>query len=353
MPTVHFTSTALGVDSADEYALSLLRTCRTALAEQPGRFRGTDDPGAADFIVFVEPPRDKFQGYERDLLAHDALRSFPERCFVYDWTDRAAGFLPGVYPSLRRSQWDPTRMVTGCFLQFYNEAVSAASQAGEDRTYTPRLLMSFRGSISHLVRPRLAHTPSVTGDPEVEFSLIDSWYTHTDDQKADYVASLLEAKFALCPRGHGPTTYRVYEAMALGRAPVIVSDEWIAPAGPDWSSFALVISEARIADLPRIVREREDDWIEMGRLARQAWHDFVLPPAGVTAMLRAVEQISLRRTRGETLDELRARWSSHRFKAQHDWAAYQRLRRLTTSAEVRGRVGRQVKGKLTQAFAAK
>src|ERR1019366_6173089 len=119
--------------------------------------------------------------------------------------------------------------------------------------------------------------------------------------------------------------------------------EWIAPEGPNWAKFALVVSEARIADLPEIVREREGEWAQMGRLAREAWKEFFAHPSAVTTMLAAVERISLARPRGETLDELIARWSSRRFKLDNDWAKTQRLKRLMTAAEVRRRLlGRTV-----------
>jgi hypothetical protein len=126
--------------------------------------------------------------------------------------------------------------------------------------------------------------------------------------------------------------------MALGRAPVIVSDEWVEPAGPDWGSVAIRVGEARIPDLIGIVREREKDWADMGRLAHETWEKFFAHPVAVINMLSAVERIALARARGETLDELQARWSSHRFRAANGWAPEQRFKRMMTSPEVRRRL---------------
>lgn len=339
--TVHFTSTAQSRDHLDREAVTLVRGCREAVGNGSSRFQEARDPEAADFIVFIEPPRHKFEGYGRVLAQNPLVQRFAEGWFAYDWADGPAGFLPGVYPSLARTQWDPARLVAGGFLLPYTEAVlHAAADRPKRDVSAPQLLLSFRGAASHPVRTNLLHTRSMVDDPWVDFSLSDEWFTHTSGQKTDHVSRVLSAKFALCPRGVGPATFRIYESMALGRAPVIVSE--IGPAGPDWGKFVLVVSEARIADPPRIVREREEHWAEMGRAARQAWEDFFAHPAGITQMLEAMERISLARPRGETLDELKARWSSRRFKRDNDWAKTQRLLRLLSSPAVRARLRRKL-----------
>jgi hypothetical protein len=224
-------------------------------------------------------------------------------------------------------------MVPGGFLLSYNEVVetAAANENGVERV--PRLLLSFRGTASHRVRLDLMNCSSLANDPDVDLSVSEEWFTHSADQKRDHVRRILSAKFALCPRGEGPATFRVYEAMALRRAPVIVSDDWIGPLGPDWPSFALVIGEARIHDLACIVREHEHDWAQRGLAARSAWEQFFAYPRSITKMLEAVERISISRPRGESFGELAARWSSRQFKRDNDWAARQRLR-----ARLRARV---------------
>ena len=36
---------------------------------------------------------------------------------------------------------------------------------------------------------------------------------------------------------------RLFEAMRLGVAPIIASDDWVYPRGPDWSACSVVIKE--------------------------------------------------------------------------------------------------------------
>jgi hypothetical protein len=346
MSTVHFTSTATGAHPLDRAALELIALCERALHTAASRFAVVRDPGIADYIVFIEPPIQKFEAYGRILAENPIIRQFAERCFAYDWADDAAGFMPGVYPSLRRGQWDPRQFVSGGFLLPYNEVVAvAASNGHRHERRVPELLMSFHGAASHPLRTRLLQTGSVVDDPEIDFSVSPEWFTHSADRKNEYVMRLLSSKFVLCPRGIGPATFRTYEAMALGRAPVIVSEEWMPPDGPDWTKFSLVVSESRICDLPRLVRERERDWAAMGRAAREAWEDHFAFPRGVIRMLEAIERLSLARARGQTLEELRTRWSSHSFKAANGWTKTQRLGRLVSSREARVRIRGRLKAR--------
>jgi hypothetical protein len=271
LPTVHLTSTAAGSDPIDREALQLTRRCERAIRVDR-RFAAVEDPDAADLIVLIEPKRRKLASYERVLSEHPLVRSHAERCFAYDCAERPAGFLPGIYPQLRRAQWDPARMVAGGFL--------------------------------------------APCDPE---------------------EGIGPSRFAVCRRGGAAATYRIYEAMSLAKIPVIVSDHWVAPDGPDWPRCAIVVAESRIDEVPRIIRERQHQADEMCHAARLAWEQHFAPGLSVVRMLEAVERISLLRGQGETLAELRARWSSQPFKKAGGWARTQRAARLLGARETRWR----------------
>jgi glycosyltransferase involved in cell wall biosynthesis len=103
-----------------------------------------------------------------------------------------------------------------------------------------------------------------------------------------FIDSILEAKFSLCPRGNGAGSYRLQESMALGRAPVIISDDWVPVAGLDWERFAIFVAEKSLPDLPDILREHEPRWKEMGDLAKQIYESHFSQEVFAP---RAVEQI--------------------------------------------------------------
>jgi hypothetical protein len=50
-----------------------------------------------------------------------------------------------------------------------------------------------------------------------------------EKQAAEYVEILRQSVFSLCPSGSGPNTLRLWESLALGSIPVVLSDTWQPP----------------------------------------------------------------------------------------------------------------------------
>ena len=72
------------------------------------------------------------------------------------------------------------------------------------------------------------------------------------------------SRFVLCPRGKGTSSIRLYEALAYGCVPVIISDDWVAPAGPTGRASASAGPRAT-PRAHRDARGRDARWHEMGR----------------------------------------------------------------------------------------
>ena len=85
------------------------------------------------------------------------------------------------------------------------------------------------------------------------FSNMNSYYINafhwTPDVSSDKQKLFLEytsrSRFALCPRGYGATSYRLYEAMQLGAIPIYISDKHLLPWDDelDWKDFCIVVKE--------------------------------------------------------------------------------------------------------------
>lgn len=97
------------------------------------------------------------------------------------------------------------------------------------------------------------------------------------------------SRFVLCPRGKGTSSIRLYEALASGCVPVILSDQWVAPEGPAWESFSIRWPESDAAGLVATLEERDARWQEMGRAARAAYDQFFAPEV---AFHRLIENCS-------------------------------------------------------------
>ena len=74
------------------------------------------------------------------------------------------------------------------------------------------------------------------------------------------------SKFALCPRGFGPTSYRLYEAIQMGCVPVYIYDEPHLPFAEelDWSEFCVMVHVDDVGKLPQTLMEiSHDRWKSM------------------------------------------------------------------------------------------
>lgn len=228
--------------------------------------RLTDDPAAADLILFVDPHLSP-DWRLRALVNHELVREFPERTLVYDERDHPWCVLPGLYCSMPAGYFD-ARTQRACA---YYGAVNFTSE--ERASVEPDLLFSFMGSRSHPIRSavlRFSHPRAVVEDTS-GFVFYDRSDPATyDRQKARYLSTLLRSKFVLCPRGAGTGSIRLFETLAAGRVPVIISDPWVAPEGPDWDRFSVRVSESAVVDVPSRLEAAEATYAEMSVAALDA-----------------------------------------------------------------------------------
>ena len=52
----------------------------------------------------------------------------------------------------------------------------------------------------------------------------------------------------------------------MGLVPVILSDGWVRPRGPQWQDFSVTASERDVTRLVPIPERHGDDWLEMGAM---------------------------------------------------------------------------------------
>ena len=273
MATVHLLSAAARASSPWEYAFDDLdRMRRSAAADRFGVHTLTDDPTAADVILFVENC-DPMRHY-LEVRRHPVYRADPERCFLFSRYDYPVPFLPGVYASIPQRWHDPARTRGGLYLNAFDHPFIEYTPASIARTH----LYSFIGQVgTHPLREALMDLPD---DEGFLFDTTPYWpYAELDDETRDaleqqYVDVAARSAFVLCPRGRGASSIRLFEMMRMGRAPVILSDEWTPPDGPDWNAFSVRVAEKDVARLPHLLRERADEAEAMGERARRCWEDW-------------------------------------------------------------------------------
>lgn len=286
-----------------DHALDDFRLLERSAESSNGGHRRAASPEAAEALLFVGC-RDPLQ---RDVRRHALAREFPQRVVLYDSRDRIVPFLRGIYPSAHRSWYSPRRMRSGHYLRWSD----SSSIRYTDPEATPTRLFGFRGALTHPVRRRilaLRHADALFADTTVEagrgFGQSAEVYRDYRDRYGEELASV---RFVVCPRGAGPGSMRTFEAMKAGRAPVVVSDEWVEPCGPDWASFSLRVAERDVARLADLLERCAPEAAAMGRRARQAWERWFSPEASFATLAELASELVAGSWRRERLDRLLVR----------------------------------------------
>ena len=135
------------------------------------------------------------------------------------------------------------------------------------------IFASFVGSVNtHRVRARMYQTLSGTTDYVLN---IGNWSTQIPIQNfVNFMDVTTSSKFALCPRGYGRNSFRMYEVMQLGAIPVYISDELYLPWSDelDWNEFCVVVKEEKIGDLDARLKSISDsDYQSMQNKLREVY----------------------------------------------------------------------------------
>ena len=267
-----------------------------------GQHRLVEDPEEADLILFGE--MGECGMFEERVRAHPCYRRFRSKCFLFDgFGDITYPILPGVYSSLRKNFYRPDHARTGFYLILIQNAYIdyrpptgrekyLASFVGQRRTHPVRsVLLSFQRDDIYLADTTRDSTRMMYhGGPGERAKF---W--------AEYADTIADSRFSLCPRGQAPNSIRLYESMQMGRACVILSDDWPPNDGVDWDSCSVRVPEADAARLPEILEQYADRSAEMGRSARREWEKWFAPQVAFHRIVEQCLEIASLRDRYSTL----------------------------------------------------
>lgn len=249
-----------------------------------------DSADEADVIIFAESYA-SLDPYFLDVIRHPIYRRHRAKCVLYHYSDLASTLCRTISPSVERHQ--PNQ---ACRRSFHyiarrrdNSHLDEASSG-----IAPKHLFSFVGAVeTHPVRAQvmqLRHPESLL----VDTSQVPADDLPRDEQRAfhhSFVESVLRSRFVLCPRGHGPTSMRLFETMQLGRVPVIIADSWVPVAGIDWSRCAVFVKEADVAQTPAILESLRGDSEQMGRNARLVWEERFSPKHALDQLIKTAASL--------------------------------------------------------------
>lgn len=238
----------------------------------------TDDPEEADFIIFLEIG---IQGLFLEWVRrHRYVKKYREKCFIFSIMDYTPAFLPGLFASLDKKRYDPARTRTGYYLRIDPNPFIDFRPVPEQ----PKYLACFVGTMKHHpVRMAMKQLPAdrFLIEDTTSFAQRALWLPPEERSKnfwPHYADALASSAFALSPRGVGTGSIRLFEAMQMGRCPVILSDNWVFPEKVNWAACSITVPEKDVARLPEILRERLSSAGELGRQARLEWEKYYAPP---------------------------------------------------------------------------
>lgn len=123
----------------------------------------------------------------------------------------------------------------------------------EDKT----IRASFVGSHTHAMRGDMAaYVP-----PEYVISMQPSWSdVITDERFSAFEETSIRSEYMLCPRGYGPTSYRMYEAFQYGAIPVYISDRFWLPWEKElnWDNLIIKITPQELPNIKQILDDNEE-----------------------------------------------------------------------------------------------
>jgi hypothetical protein len=240
--------------------------------------RWTDEPGAAEIVIYPVPLwHDRGAPRRLHALRPDVLA----RMFLFSQDDSPVLWAPGVFASAPANHPDTARARGGFYVYHTHYEPEHAALLAPRPHAEAEYLWSFVGSVATCPQVRGALIALADG----RALAIDTadWNRHhrwqfegpgragRSEALRSYAETLHRAKFVVCPRGEGLSSVRMFEAMRVGRCPVIVSDSWTAPPFVDWESCAIRVAQRDLRHLPAILREREQDAVALGREARVVW----------------------------------------------------------------------------------
>lgn len=135
------------------------------------------------------------------------------------------------------------------------------------------IFCSFVGSLTHPCRRALRRVLPRNGRYRIHTT---NWRACISAvSAAEFYDVLTRSVFTLCPRGHGPTSFRLYEAMQVGSVPVYIFDTpWLPYVSEiDWDELCVMVPAARLPELAAILESKTEEEIAAYRAAAARLQD--------------------------------------------------------------------------------
>jgi hypothetical protein len=229
-----------------------------------------DDPATSDLVLFCQCHMLPNDWRLTTIRKHPLAAKYRDKMLIYDERDRPWCAFPGIYVSMPARTFDPRFQRPWAYF-----APTDASAPLEE----PDILFSFIGSPTSRCRRALYELrhPDAVIEEVRRFTFYDPRSPDFEARRQRFLSVMSRSRFVLCPRGRGTSSIRLYETLAHGGVPVIISDGWVAPDGPDWESFSIRWPERSTKGLVEMLEARDAEWPRLSRAAQLVYEEFFAP----------------------------------------------------------------------------
>jgi Exostosin family len=91
--------------------------------------------------------------------------------------------------------------------------------------------------------------------PEIDLDIAERNFTGSELQANEYENHLQRNTYIACPRGIENYSYRIYEALNIGRIPIIIDTDVALPREIDWERLSVVIPYRSLDRIYEIILE--------------------------------------------------------------------------------------------------
>lgn len=281
----------------------------------------------ADAILITEKHRGWYgPSYRNELALEPVFGNFIDKTYVLSFADHAHGLLRGLYVGLRRSIENASMHRAAPYHsgQFPNPLTRRPSQNSSHWESTKvKYLACFLGSEKASVARRKIFRRWSNCE---NFLLGESgdYANHGLPEHSGYVQSIVDSCFVLCPEGWSPNSFRIFESMALGRCPVIISDQFVPCNEVPWTDFALFVGEHQIDNLEEILLQHHHNWRKYGRIAQEVFHAYFSKSNCSAYYASQLSNLIMQSPKQSRQDVLKW-WHSNKVVRGNGWALDQRL----------------------------
>ena len=272
---------------------------RDLILNEENAFSLTQNPKEANYILFIGGINGEHNEY---IIRNRIFKNYKKKCYVISDSGFGLKSVKGIYTSLSNKEYNKSIHEAGWYFP-----MDDLSEYAEENNIKKNcnILCSFRGDINtHPVR-RIIHELMTSKasknyqSTNTESKQITAWIkydlTEINLLKKSYIQEILNSNFVLCPRGYNTSSMRIYEVMSLGRVPVIISDQWVKPEGPNWEKFCIFIKENEVERLEEIIDKYKNKSLQMGRIARREWELWFSNSVYASNILNKIESLSKRK----------------------------------------------------------